>query len=39
MIATLKFLGRVTNEIFESQMRRAAQKIRERQDYFGRRSS
>jgi hypothetical protein len=38
MIATLKFLGRLTNEIFESQMRRAARKISERQHYFGRRS-
>jgi hypothetical protein len=37
MIATLKFLGRVTNEIFESHMRRAARKISERQHYFGRR--
>jgi hypothetical protein len=37
MIATLKFLGRVTNEIFESQMRRAARKISERQHFFGRR--
>jgi hypothetical protein len=36
MIATLKLLGRVTNEIFESQMRRAAKEISERQHYFGR---
>ena len=39
MIAALKFLGRVTNEIFESRMERAARKISERQHYFGRRSS
>jgi hypothetical protein len=37
MIATLKLLGRVTNEIFESQMQRAAKQISERQHYFGRR--
>lgn len=39
MIATLEFLGRVTNEIFESRMRRAARKISEHQHYFGRRPS
>jgi hypothetical protein len=39
MIAALKFLGRVTNEIFESRMQSAARKISERQHYFGRRSS
>jgi hypothetical protein len=34
MTATLKLLGRVTNQIFESQMQRAAKKISERQHYF-----
>jgi hypothetical protein len=38
MIATLKLLGRVTNEIFESQMQRAARKISEHQHYFGSRA-
>jgi hypothetical protein len=28
MTATLNFLSRITNEVFESQMRRAARKIR-----------
>jgi hypothetical protein len=37
MFATLKFLGRVTNEIFESRMARAARKITEHQHFFGRR--
>lgn len=36
MTATLKFLSRLTNEVFESQMQRAAQKICERQHYFSR---
>lgn len=36
MTATLKFLSRITNEVFESQMQRVAQKICERQHYFGR---
>jgi hypothetical protein len=36
MIATLKFLSRITNEVFESQMQRAARRICERQSYFGR---
>jgi hypothetical protein len=36
MFATLKFLSRVTNEIFESQMKRAA--LSERQHFFGRRA-
>jgi hypothetical protein len=35
MTATLKFLSRITNEVFESQMQRAARKICERQHYFG----
>jgi len=35
MIATLNFLSRITNEVFESQMQRAARKICERQHYFG----
>ena len=34
MTATLKFLSRITNEVFESQMQRAAQRICERQQYF-----
>jgi hypothetical protein len=38
VIAALKFLSRVTNEIFESRMRREAKKISERQHYFGRRA-
>jgi hypothetical protein len=38
MIAALKFLSRVTNEIFESRMQREAKKISERQHYFGRRA-
>jgi hypothetical protein len=39
MTATLKFLSRITNEVFESQMQRAARKICERQHYFGRRAA
>jgi hypothetical protein len=39
MTATLKFLSRITNEVFESQMQRAAQKICERQHYFGGRAA
>jgi hypothetical protein len=39
MIATLKFLGRVTNEIFESRMQRAAREISKHQHYFGRRAA
>ena len=38
MIATLKFLSRITNEVFESRMQRAAQRICERQQYFVRRA-
>jgi len=38
MFATLKYLGRVTNEIFESRMQRAARKTSERQHFFGRRA-
>ena len=34
MTATLNFLSRITNEVFESQMQRAAQKICERQSLF-----
>jgi hypothetical protein len=34
MSATLKFLSRITNDVFESQMRLAARKICERQQYF-----
>jgi hypothetical protein len=36
MIATLKFLSRIADEVFESQMQRVARKICERQHYFGR---
>ena len=36
MIATLKFLSRIADDVFESQMQRAARKICERQSYFGR---
>jgi hypothetical protein len=39
MIATLKFLSRITNEVFESQMQRAAHRICERQQYFVRRTA
>jgi hypothetical protein len=39
MIATLKFLSRITNEVFESQMQRAAHRICERQQYFARRAA
>ena len=35
MTATLNFLSRITNEVFESQMQRVARKICERQHYFG----
>jgi hypothetical protein len=35
MTATLNFLSRITNEVFQSQMQRAARKICERQHYFG----
>jgi hypothetical protein len=34
MIATLEFLSRFTNQLFEAQMQRAARKICERQHYF-----
>jgi hypothetical protein len=37
MTATLKFLSRMTDQIFETQMQRAAQKISARQHVFGRR--
>ncbi len=39
MTATLKFLSRITNDVFESQMQRAARKICERQHYFGGRAA
>ena len=39
MIATLKFLSRITNEMFESQMQRAARRICDRQHYFDGRSA
>jgi hypothetical protein len=39
MTATLKFLTRITNDVFESQMQRAARKICERQNYFTRRAA
>jgi hypothetical protein len=35
MTMTLKFLSRLTNEVFEAQMQRVARKICERQHYFG----
>jgi hypothetical protein len=38
MTAALKFLSRMTDEIFETQMQRAAQKICARQHIFGRRA-
>jgi hypothetical protein len=36
MTATLNFLSRITTQVFESQMQRAAQRIWERQQYFSR---
>ena len=39
MTATLNFLSRITNEVFESQMQRVARKICERQHYFGGRTA
>lgn len=36
MTAALKFLGRLTDEFFAAQMRRAARKISERQQLFPR---
>ncbi len=39
MTATLKFLSRITNDVFEAQMQRVAQKICERQHYFGGRTA
>ena len=39
MIATLKFLTRIADKVFESQMQRAARKICERQHYFGGRTA
>jgi hypothetical protein len=36
MTATLNFLSRITNEVFELQMQRVARKISERQHYFAR---
>jgi len=36
MTATLNFLSRITNQVFESQMQRVARQICERQHYFGR---
>lgn len=39
MTATLNFLSRITNEVFESQMQRVARKICERQHYFGGRNA
>ena len=39
MTATLKFLSRITDELFESQMQRVARKICERQRYFGGRAA
>jgi len=39
MTATLNFLSRITNEVFESQIQRAVRKICERQHYFGARTA
>ena len=39
MAATLNFLSRITNEVFETQMQRVARKICERQHYFGGRTA
>jgi hypothetical protein len=39
MTAAFKYLSQVTNQIFEMQMQRAAQKICERQQVFHRRAS
>ena len=36
MTATLNYLSRLTNAVFEAQMQRVARKICERQHYFGR---
>jgi hypothetical protein len=36
MTATLQFLTRITNAVFESHMQRVAREICERQQYFGR---
>ena len=38
MTAALNYLNRMTNEIFESQMQRAAQKIADREQIFHRRA-
>lgn len=39
MTAALRYLGRMTNEIFETRMNRAARKIRSRQQLFSRRAA
>jgi hypothetical protein len=39
MTTALKFLSRMTDEIFESQMQRAAQKIADREQIFYRRAA
>jgi hypothetical protein len=36
MTATLRFLTRITNAVFEFHMQRVAREICERQQYFGR---
>jgi hypothetical protein len=38
MTATLNYLSRMTNEIFETQMQRAARKIADREQIFHRRA-
>jgi len=39
MTTALNYLSRMTNQIFEAQMQRAAQKISERQHIFDRRAT
>jgi hypothetical protein len=39
MTAALSYLSRMTNDIFESQMQRAAQKIASREQIFHRRAA
>jgi hypothetical protein len=39
MATALKYLGQITSDMFETQMKRAAQKICERQGIFSRRNA
>jgi hypothetical protein len=39
MTVALKFLGQITNDIFERQMRRAALRINANQHFFGHRAA